>query len=177
MNEQPNWREEGGEVLPPNTEPVVPDYQHHINRRDLDEMHPNFTPENLPDSQEQLPDGVTPLFPENNEELDAAVRRHPANPQPAKPQTNKKRSKTFSGPVRGDSEGDTGNPAYHEPYNPLTDEEKATGKAGVEAARRILEQNRPNEFRSVARDVWQRDRNQSLRGENSPSSNPDQQDQ
>ena len=78
MNEQPNWREEGGEVLPPNVEPDVPHYQTEINRRDLDEMHPNFAPNN-PTENTNEPESPTPLFRDNDKELDDAIGRHPAN--------------------------------------------------------------------------------------------------
>ena len=180
MNEQPNWHEEGGEVLPPNIEPEVPANQPYINRGDLNEMHPNFAPRPT-ERPDEPTEGPMLLFPENDEELDAAIGRHPANPQPASPQTNKKSRKPFSGPVRGDSELDTGAPTYFEKFD-MTPEQQAKqaqiNSEGAQAAKRILEQSsRGDTYRTVARDAWQRDRNRNLRGENTQPNNPDQQDQ
>jgi hypothetical protein len=42
------------------------------------------------------------------------------------------------GPIRGESEADINNPSYHEPFRPLTDEEKTVGRV---AARMIIDKH------------------------------------
>lgn len=52
-------------------------------------------------------------------------------------------SRRVAGPLRGDSEGDSGGPAYHEEHKPLDGEEAKRGKRGLKAAKAILRAAQP----------------------------------
>ena len=58
--------------------------------------------------------------------------------------TKKYKNPRNTWPLRGESEADTGNPIYHEEPVILSEEEKQTGRDGVEIAKKVLKGINPD---------------------------------
>ena len=86
-----------------------------------------------------------------NPEYTERIQRHlgypetETEPQVQTPATPKgRRRNPLPGPVRGDSEADTGKPIYHETPVILSKDDKQIGQRGVDSAREVLRNINPD---------------------------------